>query len=1156
MRTSPLLTCFLAVFALLIGTVVPATAAAASISAAASVPASSTSAAQAAADPASTGIVKTTLAGFDAGNIISDAVFTNKNTMSEAQIQAFFNSKVSRCLGGTDENGKPIVCLKDFTITSVSRPADAYCSGYTGAANESAARIIYRVAQSCNINPQVLIVMLQKEQGLITHTWPSAWRFNIALGQGCPDTAPCDPNYIGFFHQIYGAARQMQIYMEGKWFQWYAPGRTWNILYNPNANCGSSPVYIANKATSALYYYTPYQPNAAALRAGYGTGDGCSAYGNRNFYNYFTDWFGSTKSDGAQIMRDSTTGVTYLISGSTKYPFPSAERAVQFSWISSIQTVTSAQLAAFSDGGWAPRAVRTDAGNIYLLNSGRRYQVPSCARAADFAWDCNTLPVVAQAQANNYPDEGFLAPSVLSGGAVWFMQGGYRREIVDTSLLLQYGISPAVSAVADAVASDYWMGDPVLGAATYSDGGEKSAVILPTGARYSLPAAGKVDAVVATTRRLTPESFAKIQPTGDLPLAVYVDGSNWLLSNDGWMAVDAYASAVKFTPLASTSINAMPIATPSRGAHFVRERSSLQVFFASGGVKPVSGDEQRWITAQYGVPATVRVVADSLLGKGSSTDPMPTKGMVKTADGAAFLIDGSNRYRLRDCSQVAGWGGDCAQLATVTSAQLAQATDRGWLDHLVRRSDSTIWLVQSGARRQVVDPTVLAPYGIGSSTTTLSDSTIDALPVAAPVLGSGAYSDGAAGMVVVNQAGTFSVPTENRLPIVTGGARKLTAASFATLVPQAALPSRMLSDGRALILTEQGWLQVDPAHYGGGQLFTSLGAGAWSGVSLLPYEGRPHFIKERSSTQQFLVSGGALQPVTDATRAWIVAQFGVPNVVWSVADGVVRGLALPTGTVFKDTDSRTLLSDGSSYLQLANCDAAASFGRSCAELPTVSSAQLGMTSAGMLAPLLRSPDGVLWLAQGGVRREVPDPALLAGYGIGSSSSAVSNALLGGLTVGSPVVGTGLYRDGNGVVRLVLASGKILDVPAALRVDIVNAQAKKLSDASFAQLRTTGTLTGRAESAGSHYILSAQGWLKVDPANFAPLSFPSTTPETIAAIPATAPAMGPRFVKEATGSQVYLASGGLAPVTAEQQTAISQQYGVPSAVLVVAGGALR
>lgn len=244
---------------------------------------------------ASASPVRTSLAGFNAGNLISDAVFTAKNTMTESQIQSFFNGKVSTCRGGSDEYG-PIICLKDYSTGTVTRPADIYCDGYTGAPSESAARIIYRVSQSCGINPQVLIVMLQKEQGLVNHAWPSAWRYNKALGQGCPDDAPCDPAFVGFFHQIYGAARQMKIYMEGRYFTWYAPGRTWNIRYSPEVSCGSSPVTIANKATSALYYYTPYQPNAAALRAGYGTGDACSAYGNRNFYNYFTDWFGSTQT--------------------------------------------------------------------------------------------------------------------------------------------------------------------------------------------------------------------------------------------------------------------------------------------------------------------------------------------------------------------------------------------------------------------------------------------------------------------------------------------------------------------------------------------------------------------------------------------------------------------------------------------------------------------------------------------------------------------------------------------------------------------------------------------------------------------------------------------------------------------------------------------
>ncbi|MGQ7310502.1 FG-GAP repeat domain-containing protein [Microbacterium arabinogalactanolyticum] len=244
--------------------------------------------------------VHASLVGFNAGNIISDEVFTARDTMTEAQIQAFFEAKVPKCLGGTDKYG-PIVCLKDYKTNSVNRPADQYCNGYSGATAEPASRIIARVSQSCGINPQVLIVMLQKEQSLVTHTWPSAWRYDKALGQGCPDDAACNPAYVGFFYQIYGAARQMKVYMEGYYFKYYAPGKTWNIRYNPDVACGSSPVTIANKATSALYYYTPYQPNAAALRAGYGEGDACSAYGNRNFYNYFTDWFGSTQTLPASV---------------------------------------------------------------------------------------------------------------------------------------------------------------------------------------------------------------------------------------------------------------------------------------------------------------------------------------------------------------------------------------------------------------------------------------------------------------------------------------------------------------------------------------------------------------------------------------------------------------------------------------------------------------------------------------------------------------------------------------------------------------------------------------------------------------------------------------------------------------------------------------
>jgi putative cell wall-binding protein len=119
------------------------------------------------------------------------------------------------------------------------------------------------------------------------------------MGADCPDTTGCNSISAGFFAQVYKSAWQMKRYANpsgtSNYFTWYAPGHTWNILYNPNTACGTKAVYVKNQATADLYYYTPYTPNAAALNAGYGTGDSCSAYGNRNFYNYFVDWFGSTQ---------------------------------------------------------------------------------------------------------------------------------------------------------------------------------------------------------------------------------------------------------------------------------------------------------------------------------------------------------------------------------------------------------------------------------------------------------------------------------------------------------------------------------------------------------------------------------------------------------------------------------------------------------------------------------------------------------------------------------------------------------------------------------------------------------------------------------------------------------------------------------------------
>ncbi|GAA0999344.1 hypothetical protein GCM10009563_24890 [Subtercola frigoramans] len=230
---------------------------------------------------------------FDPGNIISDSVFFDSSTMTEGQVQTFLSSHGANCSGTA-----ALPCLKDFSQSTVSRASSAYCSAYTGQSSETAAQIVVRVGVACGINPQVLLVMLQKEQGLVDAYSTTAYMYRSALGYGCPDTAACDSTYYGFFNQVYSAASQFQRYSKNSSSWSYQPGRNNNILYNPNTACGSSPVFIQNQATANLYIYTPYQPNAAALANLSGSGDGCSAYGNRNFWVYFNNWFGDPTGGG------------------------------------------------------------------------------------------------------------------------------------------------------------------------------------------------------------------------------------------------------------------------------------------------------------------------------------------------------------------------------------------------------------------------------------------------------------------------------------------------------------------------------------------------------------------------------------------------------------------------------------------------------------------------------------------------------------------------------------------------------------------------------------------------------------------------------------------------------------------------------------------
>ena len=383
-------------------------------------------------------------------------MFFDPGAMTANQVQAFLSAKGANCVPGEQP------CLKDYVTTTVAKAADAYCQGYVGGRAESAAQIITGVAASCGVNPRVLLVVLEKEQSLVTRTRPTTYAYERATGFGCPDSAPCNSQYFGLFNQVYLSARQYQRYADPSYATAYRAGRTVNILYNPDAaRCGSSPVYIENQATAGLYAYTPYQPNAAALANLYGTGDSCSAYGNRNFWRLFTDWFGSTQ--GGTLVRTIASPTVYLVSGTSKYPVPNADILSAYTPLGPVTYVSQAFLDRRTTGRTAGRFARSPDGSIFLVDGGAKYYAASCALLDEWGGGCGSYIQLDDAQAMALRSGGTLTQGVRTGtGRRYYVVDGTRREVADVESLTAAGLSTASTALSDGAVTWLPVADPVV----------------------------------------------------------------------------------------------------------------------------------------------------------------------------------------------------------------------------------------------------------------------------------------------------------------------------------------------------------------------------------------------------------------------------------------------------------------------------------------------------------------------------------------------------------------------------------------------------------------------------------------------------------------------------------------------------------------------
>lgn len=560
---------------------------------------------------------------FQPGRIIDNEVFYSPTSMSPQQVEEFLKSKVPNCdtngtqpYGGTTRAAygtargypPPYTCLKDFRQNTNAKPAESgLCNGY-GTTNQSSAEIIYGVAQSCGVSPKVLITLLQKEQSLVTDDWPWSVQYRSATGYGCPDTAPCDAEYYGFFNQVYAAARVYKYYAKNPSSFNHIAGRNNFVAYNPNGGCGGSTVFIGNQATAGLYNYTPYQPNTAALSNLYGTGDSCSAYGNRNFWRMFNDWFGI--SILPQAIKSPSNPAVFLYTAGYKISVPTMAMLQDYG-ISpgAIQTIDQttfnaipvpSQSSQISSGlSYIVKSTSDqdeDGGTVYVISVGKKYAIQSMQQFNDFGFNVANISYLPYNYLLSLPSGGLLNYFVATPSSnVFQVMSGTKRVIFDYSTFLALNPSGDYSYISTSTADYITSGNPISNREILIRKLNGSVYLFESGTYYSIPSMDVFscwgfDSTLETPMYTVADSLIAAPVSSQALSCIIKDVQNttYLLNRSNKLVIPtAYGSfnAQIINQSIATVLNRMPINSSSPLKRVIKSLNSASIWWLENGAK-------------------------------------------------------------------------------------------------------------------------------------------------------------------------------------------------------------------------------------------------------------------------------------------------------------------------------------------------------------------------------------------------------------------------------------------------------------------------------------------------------------------------------------------------------------------------------------------
>lgn len=355
----------------------------------------------------------------------------------------------------------PNYILDDFELTqsdALSREAIArFLSAQTGTlgtyrtidvdgVERSAADIIWRAAANHGISPQVLIVLLQKEQSLIEDSTPTQrqydWATGYAVCDACSTDDPAIQKFKGFANQVDRAAARQRYYLEHP--------NEFNVRVGQINVIDGISVVPVNQATANLYIYTPH------------------LHGNENFWVIWQRYFSRVHPDGT-ILADATTGEVWLLQQGQRRKFLSPSTLYADYPAQRIITIAHLDLQRYDVGTPirfpAYSLLRSPKGTVYLLVNEQRRGIVSREvfrqlgynpeEVIDATWtDLEAYPEGAPITQAAQNPQGELWQDSKTGGITYVVSGVrhpiWSREIFQ-SRFLHYPIRSVTTATLDAL---------------------------------------------------------------------------------------------------------------------------------------------------------------------------------------------------------------------------------------------------------------------------------------------------------------------------------------------------------------------------------------------------------------------------------------------------------------------------------------------------------------------------------------------------------------------------------------------------------------------------------------------------------------------------------------------------------------------------------